>query len=198
MKTKLITVITIALFGSATLNLALIKTISDKDRAIKSLRVNLDSRDRLIVQMSDTITGLRDYEVKLIVKAEKKGEFLRYFRVGSRYSTGFAFETNLPMDRDHLRRLYTWAALMDSAEINDEFWVNTIFYESRAGTNINHKPNKNGTTDGGWSGINSFWGNYDDDVYKTIEIFNRKNLAHLDLKSQLKVWRTGKLYESRR
>lgn len=190
---KLLTAISVMLVICSLSNLYLIRVCADKDRAIESLKMNLDYRDKLVIRMADTISGLRDYEVKLVVKAEKKGEFLRYFRVGSRYSTGFAFETNMAMDREHLRRLYTWAALMDSAEINDEFWVNTIFYESRAGTNTNHKPNKNGTTDGGWSGINSFWGKYDDDIYKTIEIFNRKNLAHLDLNSQLKVWRTGKL-----
>lgn len=64
----------------------------------------------------------------------------------------YAWDTNLPIKKE---TLWLILILLDRNGVDIDFAIQTLFRESRIGIRTDHKPNRDGSIDGGWWGLNS-------------------------------------------
>lgn len=194
-------VIAAALFGLCLLFLGL--SFADEERAdrlnaeaaVIALRDTLKATQDKLLRARAVSASLANAEVIITVDTRHRGEYFRFFRLNvAGLRAGYAIESNMKMDAEHLRNIDTWVRRMDSAGVSELFWVPTLFRESRVGLNQNHKLNRNGSIDGGWSGINSSHGlprDLDDEINKFILLWRMKGIDSLDYARAEAMWMLG-------
>jgi hypothetical protein len=116
---------------------------------------------------TETVYHARDYRTK---------DFFSLVKIGRGYR-GYQIVTDLPdVDRAAFDFIY-WTCVDSNIDIS--FLLHVLWSESRFGTNITHKVNKDGTKDGGWFGINykdpneASKGTPYTDVYKFIKKYRK-------------------------
>ena len=133
----------------------MLMTLIYTSNSIEKLEARNRSQRDSIDMLKSNLDAVMNMEIVQVYDNNKTGDWIRFYKIGRNKPIGYYYETNLKLDEEKRFILNEWIWQSDSAGIDLSFMLNTLFRETRIGTNINHRINNNGTLDGGWSGINS-------------------------------------------
>lgn len=115
---------------------------------------NVELSERIIMLNSTLDSPMYDLGSKEVVFHAKDGrnkDFFTLIKIG-RGNKGYEIVSDIhDIDRPAFDYVY-WTCVDSGVDI--PFMLHVLWTESRFGTNLGHKPNSDGTIDGGWFGLN--------------------------------------------
>ena len=155
----------------------------DNEKKQKLVDVLMDMNDSIVISNLQLSADFKNYvnetgETETVYHARdyRTKDFFSFVKIGRGYR-GYQIVTDLPdVDRTALDFIY-WTCVDSGIDI--AFLMHVLWTESRFGTNLSHKVNKDGTKDGGWFGINykdhneATKGTPYTDVYKFIKKYRK-------------------------